>query len=224
MINSTHKKKVNKVICFIFFLLFLICIIQVTIADEISGGKEVAGASDSIINFEDSQWKYVVIKDGMYWNKKYPRIYINDRYNRIEINTPFVTQAYIEKEFDIPKRGSYFSIRANTFSNHATGIIYLIDSKNVQHLLGVVPNQYQIWKMEELNFDISSYSGQKVRIRIHQTSAPDGAGWGYYSRMHVKVRGYTLIERFMFSVVYPIMYMSIFSLIIGLLMGFSALS
>ena len=204
-----NKKWINNGLLILFIILIFV-IIPLPLNEE----------QVKYIHIKNNQWKFVTLQEGRYWDEKYPQ-YFDDR-GVLKLHTPFDTEAYIETEIEIPKRGSYFALGANTFSNHATGKIILIDSKDVSHFLGEVPRQYQRNRMDGLNFDISPYSGQKVRIRIHQTSAPDGAGWGYYQFMRIHLKGYTLYDNLMIFL-NMLMYIILFSLIVGFIIGFSGL-
>jgi hypothetical protein len=165
---------------------------------------KIANGSEEYITIENSKWKYVIIKEGYYQNEKYPKYTIGQQFI---LNTPFETEAYIEKEFEIPPNGVSFSLGARTYSNHARGRIFLIDSKSSSHFLGEVTSHCDqfspigncLQQYEYLNFDVSSYSGQKVKIRIDQISAPDGAGFGYYYEMKIKVKEYSIKDAFMDS-------------------------
>ncbi|OGM11675.1 hypothetical protein A2Z22_01975 [Candidatus Woesebacteria bacterium RBG_16_34_12] len=175
---------------------------------------KIANGSEEYITIENSKWKYVIIKEGYYQNVKYPKYtigyqsapkYTNEQ--ELTLNTPFETEAYIEKEFEIPPNGVSFSLGARTYSNHARGRIFLIDSKSSTHFLGEVTSHCEqfspigncLQQYEYLNFDVSSYAGQKVKIRIDQISAPDGAGFGYYYEMKIKVKEYSIKDAFMDS-------------------------
>lgn len=147
-------------------------------------------AHETYVDIQGEQWKYVTVKEANYWNYNYPRYGYEEDYGYFfAINTPFIAEAYIEKEFDIPTGISSFTLDAETFSNHADAKIILFDSNNVEHFLGRIPYQ-QYYKLrynpkEKIDFDTSSYAGQRVRIRIHQTSAPDGAGWQKYRNIRI---------------------------------------
>lgn len=139
------------------------------------------------MDIQGDYWKYVTVKEARYGGGIYPRYgYEEDFGVFFAINTPFVAEAYIEKEFDIPKGTSMFTLGAMTVSNHADVKIILFDSDNMEHFLGKIPyDPYNKYPRSKNEFDTSSYAGQRVRIRIHQTSAPDGAGWQYYSNMRI---------------------------------------
>jgi len=93
-------------------------------------------AHETYVDIQGDYWKYVTVKEARYGGGIYPRYGYEEDYGySFAINTPFVAEAYIEKEFDIPKGTSMFTLGAMTVSNHADAKIILFDSDNMEHFL-----------------------------------------------------------------------------------------
>lgn len=221
LIYSLDKRFLVLLISFIFILIYLLPFANAI--DSFNGfGKYVP---ETYITFQDSQWKYAVIEDTQAWSLQYPR-YLFERhpdsipttyYQTLIINTPGKSKAYIEKEFKIPNREASLSIKTG---NSAVIEIFLFDEKNIQHYLGDVSPAY--YEKNKYNYDLSPYAGQKVRIRIIQSSGyPNGGGWNEYSNIELITKEYTLSETISTFIVQPIIYIIIFSAFIGFILGFS---
>ena len=135
------KKYPNKIV--LFFLIFLVFFITIP---HVYGALYVAEKEIPKVG-----WKYVTVKSGyyFYYGDLYPKLGYGS--NRIEIQTPGDTIAYLEKEFKIPRRDASFSLDIKTDANVT---IYLIDNNANFHFIGAseVSRMYNTYL-----YDISLY-------------------------------------------------------------------
>lgn len=170
-------------------------------------GAEAAYPTPTDVTFQNSTWHWVPVKIVPVGGSGYDDYYPTQQWFGLRslpasdtvpftMDTPFNSEAYIEKDFDITSGTSSLSMEVFGARNingwcgdPVTVTVLIIDSMNTLHQLGnFIPVQRDgnIGPGETKNFDTSNFGGQRIKVRISQTSSGQHCTYGNYRNIKIE--------------------------------------
>lgn len=150
---------------------------------------------ESDVNIQGSVWHWVpvnIVQDDNGW---YPGYKIDKDGEFLTMDTPFDSRAYIEKDFDVPLSETsnlYLEVWGARNIGGRCGSpvnveITVIDSKSNTILDNFVPVQrdYNVGPGEPKHYGTSIFAGQRVKIRIYQSSSYKFCAFGNYKNVNL---------------------------------------
>ncbi|MCQ1534894.1 hypothetical protein FTO70_04150 [Methanosarcina sp. KYL-1] len=195
----------------IIFIIFVIVFIPVPIPEHQEGHEYVGYPAGS------DAWKFVAEKEVQDSKGSiYPKYYGNDA-GYMHVISLTNTLSCIEASFIVPKRGDILSYDSR-YNNHKVSSVILYDSDGKSHVLKP-SSKYSIGTPYQ--YDISPFAGQKVTVRIYQSSQATSAHW-YYRNIMVTNEPYTIWDNLSLFI-NTLIYALLLSILAGFLIGASGL-